>query len=127
MKRKVLLIALTIFLILSMCACSIAPNSIAGLLFNTPAETAAPTEPAASQEEQFFVGMEYLGMSDSSYCKFFYYRDTVTDVVYLWGRAVKAGYAGMGGLTIMMDPETGLPLTFARWEEMYHEIISPNQ
>lgn len=121
MKRKVLLIALTIFLILSMCACSIAPKSIA------PAETAAPTEPAASQEEQFFVGMEFLRMSDSSYCKFFYYRDTVTDVVYLWGRAKANGYAGMGGLTVMMDPETGLPLTFDRWNEMYHEIISPNQ
>lgn len=117
MKRKVLLIALTIFLILSMCACTLEP---------TAPEATEPTEPAASQEEKFFVGMEYLGMSDSSYCNFFYYRDTVTDVVYLWGR-VKSGYAGMGGLTVMMDPETGLPLTFARWEEMYHEIISPNQ
>lgn len=116
MKNKFLLSILAIFLALAMCACSIAPDS-------TPAE---PTDPAIPQEEKFFVGMEYLGMFDSSYCNFFYYRDTVTDVVYLWGRD-KAGYAGMGGLTVMMDPETGLPLTFDRWEEMYREAISPDQ
>lgn len=79
--------------------------------------------PYASGEGTVYL---LLGMSDSSYCNFYYYRDTVTDVVYLWGRA-KAGYAGMGGLTVMMDPETGLPLTYDRWGKMYQEIISPNQ
>lgn len=121
MKNKFLLTFLALFLAVAMCACSF-PNQ------TTPETTTAtvPTEPAVSQEEEFFVGMEYLGMSDCRYCNFFYYRDTVTDVVYLWGRA-KAGYAGMGGLTVMLDPETGLPLTFDRWEELYREAISPGQ
>ena len=39
MKRKVLLIALTIFLNLSMCACTLEP---------TAPEATEPTEPAAS-------------------------------------------------------------------------------
>lgn len=66
--------------------------------------------------------MEYLGYSahNGSSATFYYYRDTITDVMYVLFRE-KDGYAGMGGLTVMLDPENGLPLTFARWQEIYNQ------
>lgn len=39
-------------------------------------------------------------------------REEVTDVMYLRCTSVS-------GLTVMLDPETGLPLTYARYIEIY--------
>ncbi len=41
--------------------------------------------------------------------------EKTTDVIYL---QVYHGY-NMGGITPMLDPETGLPLTYKVWKEKY--------
>ena len=51
---------------------------------------------------------------------FIYYKDIVTDVMYLW----RFGCTD-GGLTVMLDPEKdGAPLTYARFVELYKKGIS---
>lgn len=45
--------------------------------------------------------------------RFQYYRDSVTDVMYLW-----CAGGNKGGLTTMLDPETGLPLTYSRYLDL---------
>lgn len=61
--------------------------------------------------------LEELGKSGY----FYYYRDLTTDVLYLrYGK--KAGHAGIGGLTVMLDPETGLPLTYTRYMDLYEDL-----
>lgn len=47
---------------------------------------------------------------------FMYYRDSVTDVLYLWKDDFNSG-----GLTTMQDPESGLPLTYARYMALNEE------
>lgn len=43
--------------------------------------------------------------------------EKTTDVIYL---QMQHGY-NMGALTPMLDPETGLPLTFKVWNEKYNK------
>ena len=50
------------------------------------------------------------------------YRDVITDVMYIRYRD-SGGYAGMGGLTVMLEPETGKPLTLTRYMEIYKEKL----
>lgn len=71
----------------------------------------------ASEAEEDNGGMELVGEGVDG---FYYYRDSVTDVMYLWK---VGGYKG--GLTTMLDPETGLPLTYARYMEL-SETASKN-
>lgn len=47
------------------------------------------------------------------------YRNTVTDVLYLW----ISDNTYKGGLTEMSDPETGLPLTYERYMELYAKTV----
>jgi len=62
--------------------------------------------------EENLIGMEKMGSAGN----FTYYRDVSTDVMYLW--RFERGYnAGYGGLTIMVNPKTGLPLTYSDWIE----------
>lgn len=42
------------------------------------------------------------------------YRNVVTDVLYLWANSFRAG-----GFQEMHDPETGLPLTYEKYKELY--------
>ena len=42
------------------------------------------------------------------------YRNVVTDVLYLWANRFRAG-----GFQEMHDPETGLPLTYEKYKELY--------
>lgn len=44
------------------------------------------------------------------------YHNVYTDVPYLWVDEYKSG-----GLVEMHDPDTGLPLTYERYKEMFHE------
>ena len=44
------------------------------------------------------------------------YRDSVTDVLFVWG-----GLGQSAGLTTMPDPETGKPLTYSRYMELAGE------
>ena len=43
-----------------------------------------------------------------------HYRDTTTNIMYLYDSGFKSG-----GYTVMPDPETGLPLTYDRYLEIY--------
>lgn len=99
MKKIMIFIALAI-LMLSLVACS-----------NTPSndKSNATTESSVSRRNEQFT-MESIGDSGV----YIYIRDVVTDVMYL---KYKGGYAG--GLTVMLDPETGLPLTYTRYIEIY--------
>lgn len=52
----------------------------------------------------------------------FLYRETRTDVMYaLYSN--KHGYAGMGGLTVMLAPD-GSPLLYSEWIEMDPDLQS---
>lgn len=54
--------------------------------------------------------MEAVGQSGH----FKYYRDAVTDVLFVW----KIGN-GSDALTVIPDPDSGLPITYTRYMEMY--------
>jgi len=64
-------------------------------------------------------GMEavgsYEGIKQSAREKdrFTYYRETTTDVMYICYEEYRKG-----SLTVMMDPETGLPQTYSRYMEL---------
>lgn len=90
--KKFILIVLAITMILSVTSC------------NSNSENKEP-----SNQELFDGGLEYLGRSQDCH----YYRDVVTDVMYLYYNTLKAG-----GITEMSDPETGLPLTYTRYLEL---------
>ena len=55
-------------------------------------------------------------MSDGSA---YYYRDYATDVMYILYANI-AGYAGMGGLTVMLAPD-GTPLLYSEWLELINK------
>lgn len=91
--KKIILIALAITMVLAVTGCNSNNN-----------ENREPTN-----QELFDGDLEYLGSSRD----IDYYRDTVTDVMYLVYKSIKAA-----GMTEMSDPETGLPLTYTRYLEL---------
>lgn len=101
MKKAIVILLITVALILT--SCYIAQNEVSA---STADETDIPFE------------MELVGRSSEG--RFFYYRDTVTDMMFLFCRSSTANSQG-GGLTLMLDPETGLPLTYDRYMEIYGE------
>ena len=119
-KRKIL--AAVIFLVLTV----VFITGCDGL--TTPALTLdePATNSTTNNTHQFTTDnkpfeMEYIGRSTKH--GFDYYRDTVTDVVYLLHQFnSKSSYAGAGGsgLTVMLDPETGLPMTYTRYMALYN-------
>ena len=104
--KKFLTIFIVLIMLLTMCGCA---NSSTNSLKST------------SESSIEFPGeMEYLGQSDGyteTFTKntdtFYYYRDTVTDIMYV---TFEEYYKG--GLSEMHDPETGLPLTYTRYLEL---------
>ncbi len=72
--------------------------------------TTITAEAAESKFELVQVSIQSLdSRSDVSY-----YREASTDVVYM----LYDGY-NSGGLTVMLDPETGKPLTYENWKANY--------
>lgn len=49
----------------------------------------------------------------------YFYKDPVTDVVYMQYQ----GHHTDGGLTVLLDPDTGLPLKYDKFSELYGEYI----
>lgn len=74
--------------------------------------------PASEKKNRALFDMECVGENRKSGIS--YYKDAVTDVMYL-RFCEMGGYGGSGGLTVMLDPESGLPLTYARYMEMAGE------
>lgn len=73
---------------------------------------AAPTVGQGSSGTEPFA-LEHVGTSGL----FDYYRDTITDVLYL--SATASSRYPSKALTVMLDPESGLPLTYTRYKELY--------
>ena len=73
------------------------------------------SEPSIEAQAEAAARMQHIASGGSFFA---YYRDTITDVIYLLSDVGDAG-----GLTVMLDPETGLPLTYARFVELYENSI----
>ena len=52
-----------------------------------------------------------------------YYRDVVTDVMYMNSYHIGSSVSA-GGLTVMLDPDSGKPLTYARYMDLYSALHS---
>lgn len=114
MKKALVIITLVILLLTTMSCVSLGTSSSAADSPNTKVETPEISEP-------FEMELIKKQKIDSDIA-FYFYKETITDVVYV--RCLqKAGYAGAGGLTVLSDPETGLPLTYARYIEIYNNQV----
>ena len=103
------LVGFGVFLFVSWAASSLRDNSGPGK--STGGTTTTTTTSPTSSAADALCNMQCIGKSGS----FTYYRDTITDVMYLWQHSV--GNEGVA-LTVMPDPATGLPLTYARYLEL---------
>lgn len=74
-------------------------------------QATAPSETTTTEPTIEPFAMEQLAY----HYPFYYYRDIVTDVVYI---RTSTGET----LTAMLDPDTGLPLTYTRYLELYEEF-----
>ena len=99
-----LYIAVTMALTLT--ACGAVENK------ETPTSTIKDdTALSETQSTAFVGGMEFIAESSVGWrCR--YYREVVTDVIYL------VTYGDVAVLTVMLDPDTGLPLTYTRYLEL---------
>lgn len=52
-----------------------------------------------------------------------YYRDVVTDVMYMNFHHIGSSVSA-GGLTVMLDPDSGKPFTYARCMDLYSALHS---
>lgn len=80
------------------------------------AESSVQTEKPAAHVEN--VGFELVYESphevrtDPYYA---YYRDRVTNVMYVWVANSKEYNSSVGGFSVMLDPATSGPLTYEKW------------
>lgn len=83
-------------------------------------ETVSAESPSdgASNEKKFKIGDNFEKVGVCGWDDFFYYRDKVTDVMYV----CYLGY-NRGGLVEMTDPNTGLPLTYQNYLK-YQEAMA---
>ena len=101
MKKKFALLILAVALALSMCACTIGGQ-------------------AEATSDRIWISsfqMECIGSSDDAGGKILLFRDAVTDVLYI--RDVNSG-----GLTVMLDPDTGLPMTYTNYAARIKQMQS---
>ena len=82
---------------------------------SSTAQSETPIEPSAASEQTVPFGMELVGGSLEE--RFSYYRDTVTDTIFVFCRSSTANSQGCG-FTVMLDPESGKPLTYTRYMEL---------
>lgn len=99
------LCSLSILLCFGSCA---VPDSSAASVADSSGSDSSAFESSLVQ----YIPLEKLPKSD--FGSFSIHRDPVTDVLYL---ASKTGSAG--GLTVMLDPVSGSPLTYQRYLELY--------
>lgn len=109
---------ITIILISIVAACFVGCDS-ADAQTVTSSSTVSSVTSEANKDEW---GMEYLGQMSpdgGSTHSVNYYRDIKTDVMYIYFNGRAGGSGGAGGPTVMYDPDTGLPLTYSRYKELY--------
>lgn len=76
-------------------------------------ENSDSSEIVAASSEVYFK-MELVGTDGA----FKYYRDAVTDQMFVQYNTGHSMYCYASGLTPMEEPETGLPLTYTRYTEL---------
>jgi len=111
--KKIVAIVFVVIMLLAMGSCI-----TTGADLDTATET--NTKVNSSQSLVPFE-MELIGESRTKDGKYAFYRESVTDVVYVQYRE-KLMNAGMGGLTVLVDSETGMPLTYTRYMEIYSNL-----
>ena len=116
--KKIGLILLGLILIIYICVLLISCDNNSTPQNNSSNDSSMDTS-LSSPSSVLPFEMELVGESSEGYFK--YYRDTTTDVLYI-KQAQKIGYAGIGGLTVMLDPETGLPMLYDKYIELYEKM-----
>lgn len=112
--NKLFFITLAIIILLSsFVGCSDAyENTPTSSIISSSEQTHSHSKDTSSPSDHAFE-MEQVGYSSTS--SFSHYRDVVTDVLYV-------SNTNSGGLAVMLDPETGLPLTYTRYMEIYNGL-----
>lgn len=114
--------ALSLALLLSLSACGAQPTTATG---NDSAASSDPAQTKTALAGEALLEKVFTQNVPDDRGRVSYYRDKVTDVLYMDVFCRSAtGYAGAGGLTVMLDPDTGKPLTYTRYMEMYSTLNS---
>ena len=111
--KKLICILIVVLMIVCLLGCS--EQTVTASIANSGSFDVTP-EATISSSTSF--ELEKVGRCViNSYDSIDYYRDTTTDVMYMcfMGRR-------KAGLTEMHDPETGLPLTYTRYMEIYNNL-----
>ena len=111
-KFKIIVFFLTIILV-STIAYGCGKNSTQNT--NTTASTTITASAAQQSKFEFQkVAEQQISMLNIIY----FWREKSTDTMYI--EKIRSSSGGEGsGLTQMMDPETGLPLTYTKWLNSY--------
>lgn len=114
--------AISLALILTLSACAAQDSTGTG---NGPAVSSGPTQAETTLDDGSLLEAVFSQSDPDNRGRITYYRDKVTDVLYIKAFCTSAtGYAGAGGLSVMLDPDTGKPLTYTRYMEMYSTLNS---
>lgn len=114
--------AISLALILTLSACAAQDSTGTG---NGPAVSSGPTQTETTLDDGSLLEAVFSQSDPDNRGRITYYRDKVTDVLYIKAFCTSAtGYAGAGGLSVMLDPDTGKPLTYTRYMEMYSTLNS---
>lgn len=112
-------IALTLLLTLAACGSQTESNH-ADDLFATSSNSTYQDETDLQNE----CLMELVSQqSTTSSSRIAYYRDVVADVMYMISYHIGSSVS-TGGLTVMLDSDSGKPLTYARYMDLYSALHS---
>ena len=73
-------------------------------------------EASVANDEKSATIAAAFGLVETEYYFIDVYREVYTDVMYM-----ESAYEHGIGLTVMLDPATGLPLTYANYVENYYQ------
>ncbi len=62
------------------------------------------------------IKVQHYDFTNSDIQGIHYWRDTITDVMYLFTEIYKGG-----GMTVMLDPSSGKPLTYENFKKLYND------
>lgn len=111
--KKIFAIFMVVVLLFVMNSCAAADPSASAS--GTATETVTGNQSEFEAFEMELVGKCVVSNSGDI---FYYYRETTTNVMYVTRYDYHAG-----GLTVMLNPETGLPLTYDRYMEIYDSKV----
>lgn len=117
MKKNIcfLIVILLCIGMFSLSGCAVPP----GTNFNPTAEnTPAESENEETVEDDFLYMEELSKQTFSNGTKICYYKETVTDVVYISFSNHQEGKH----ITALLDPNTGLPITYTRYVELHEGV-----